>query len=123
MSKIIDITKSNFELTISDNAVVFIDFGAPWCAPCKQFARVFEDVANECSDMTFATIDVDSEQEIASNFHIQSIPHLMVFKQGIVIYSESGSMPKSSLLDLVAQASKVDVAPIKHQIEQQGGKA
>ena len=94
------------------NKIVFVDFWATWCAPCRQFGVVFQQVAAQYPDVIFAKINLEEEQELAEAFHIQSIPHLMVFKQGVVIYSEAGSMPESVLNELVEQAIAADVSQI-----------
>lgn len=119
------ITKSvngdQFEAVIRDNEIVIIDFWASWCAPCKQFALVYERVAAQHEHLFFAKINIEEEIELAEVFHIRSIPHLIVFKQGIVIYSEAGSMPESTLKELVQQALDADVSAIKAQLENDDG--
>ena len=106
----------HFESLIAENDIVFIDFWATWCAPCKQFAQVYERVAVLHSKVVFAKINIEEELELAETFQIRSIPHLMVFKQGIVIYSEAGSMPESTLQELVEQALVADVSDIRAQL-------
>lgn len=105
-----------FEKTINSNELVFIDFWAAWCAPCKQFALVYEKVAEQNPAIHFTKIDIAEEKELADTLQIRSIPHLMIFKQGILIYSEAGSMPESMLKDLVQQAIKADVSQIREKI-------
>jgi thioredoxin 1 len=116
-SKTTAITGEQFETVINENEIVIIDFWASWCAPCKQFAHVYEKVANQYEKILFAKINIEEEQELAEVFQIRSIPHLMVFKQGIVIYSEAGSMPESTLKELVQQALDADVSEIKAQLD------
>jgi thioredoxin 1 len=112
------ISRDQFELLIHDNEIVFMDFWAEWCAPCKQFSTVYEKVAKEFNDVVFAKINIEEEAELAETFQIRSIPHVVVFKQGIVIYSEAGSMPESTLKDLVKQAKDADVSAIKDQLDE-----
>ena len=100
---------SQFEVFIHDHELIFIDFWATWCAPCMQFAKIYEKVAIKHPDIVFAKINIETEQELAESFHIRSIPHLMVLKQGIIIYSEAGSMPESTLTELIQQARDADV--------------
>jgi len=104
------------EQLIAQHEIMFIDFWASWCAPCKQFAPVYEKIAGQYPDIAFAKINIEQESELAEVFQIRSIPHLMVFKQGIVIYSEAGSMPASVLTDLVEQSIKADVSEIKEKL-------
>lgn len=111
------INSSEFEDSIQDNEVTFLDFWATWCAPCKEFAKTFERVAAKYPNVLFAKINIEEESELAETFNIQSIPHLMVFKQGIAIYSEAGSMPESTLDELVQQALDADVSAIRAQLD------
>ena len=113
----LSISNEQFESLIKDNEIVFIDFWASWCAPCKQFAHVYEKVAGLYERIVFAKINIEEESALAETFQIRSIPHLMVFKQGIVIYSEAGSMPESTLKELVQQAMDADVSEIRAQLD------
>lgn len=115
------LVSAEFESLINDNEIVFIDFWAAWCAPCKQFAKAYEQVSDQYPGIVFAKVNIEEQQELADFFEIRSIPHLMVFKDGIVIYSEAGSMPESTLKELAQQALDVDVSEIRAQIEQEGG--
>ena len=112
------VVTAQFESLIQQNEIVFIDFWATWCAPCKQFARIYEQVAAQHPNVVFAKINIEEETELAETFQIRSIPHLIVFKQGIVIYSEAGSMPESTLKELVLQALDVDVSEIRAQLDE-----
>ena len=104
---------SDFESLIMTNSIVFVDFWATWCAPCMQFSAVYETVAKEYPSIVFATVNIEHEPSLAELFSIRSIPHLMVFKEGIAIYSESGSMPASTLKELADQALLGDVSTIR----------
>lgn len=112
------ITADNFESYITEHEMVIIDFWANWCAPCKNFFPVFSKVSESYPNITFAKIDIEQEQDLAQAFEIRSVPHLMVFKKGIVIYSESGTMPESTLRELADQAISADVSSIVAQIDE-----
>jgi len=114
-----NLTSSAFEALINENEIVFIDFWAEWCAPCKQFARVYEHVSDQYPMIRFAKVNIEEQQELAELFEIRSIPHLMVFKEGIVIYSDAGSISESTLKELAQQALDADVSEIRAQIEQE----
>ena len=107
------LTSAEFESLINENEIVFIDFWAEWCAPCKEFGKIYSKAADEYPDIQFAKVNIQNETELADTLQIRSIPHLMVFKQGIIIYSESGSMPFSALKELIEQAKTVDVSDIQ----------
>lgn len=106
-----------FETTIANESIVFVDFWAQWCAPCMQFADVYARVARDYPSILFATVNVGEFPLLAEMFEIRSIPHLMVFKEGIAIYSESGSIPESVLKELADQALSADVSEIKAQLD------
>lgn len=109
-----ELKTKDFEDLIKKNSIVFIDFWAEWCAPCRQFAHTYAEVAKqyEGKGIQFVKVNVEQETELAELFEIRSIPHLVVFKQGIVIYSDSGSLPGTALAELADQALQVDVSAI-----------
>ena len=115
----LDLTKTEFESIINENEVVFIDFWAAWCAPCKQFSRVYAQVSEQFPSITFAKVNIEEQQELASLFEIRSIPHLMVFKEGIIIYSDAGNIPESTLKELVQQALDADVNDSRSKLDEQ----
>jgi thioredoxin 1 len=106
----ITVTSDNLENVIEQHAIVIIDFWAPWCSPCLAFSPIFERVAAEFPDIVFAKVNIDDEKALSDSFQIQSIPFLVVFKEGIVIYAEAGSMPYGTLKDLVIQAIAADTS-------------
>lgn len=112
-----ELTTQSFEKTVFENKLVFVDFWAPWCAPCTAFGQIYEKLSDEYKDVLFTKVNIEKETELSDVFSIQSIPHLMIFKDGIVIYSESGSMPQSTLKELVVQAKEVDVSKVREEIE------
>lgn len=121
-AKVRNIISEDFDKLINENEIVFVDFWANWCVPCKNFAPTYEKAANLYPSITFAQVDVEKEQELSQLFEIRSVPHLMVFKKGIAIYSESGVMPESTLKELAEQAISADVNDIVAQLEEQQDK-
>jgi thioredoxin 1 len=103
---------SDFESMIASHEIVFVDFWAKWCAPCKSFFPTYEQISKLYPNIAFTQVDIEAEQELAQVFEIRSIPHLMVFKKGIAVYSESGSMPLSTLKELAELAIAADVSDI-----------
>lgn len=101
---------------IDNNTIAVIDFWAQWCAPCLAFAKTFEKVAEEYKDIGFGKVDIEAHPELSDLFQIRSIPHLLIFKEGIAIYSEAGSLPESTLVELLEQAISVDVSEIKKEV-------
>lgn len=111
------ISSKDFEALINENEIVFIDFWAAWCAPCKQFSKAYEKVSDEFPGITFVKVNIEEQKELADFFEIRSIPHLMVFKESIAIYSDAGSIPESTLRELAQQSLDADVSEIRSQLE------
>ncbi|MGO1312611.1 MAG: thioredoxin family protein, partial [Brevibacterium aurantiacum] len=86
----IEITKDNFESTITDSSILLLDFWADWCGPCKQFAPVYEEASEQNSDVVFGKVDTEAQQELAGLFAISSIPTLVAFREGIVVFAQPG---------------------------------
>src|SRR6476620_2928095 len=120
---VVELTKENFEQVITSNATVVVDYWAPWCGPCRGFAPVFERVAEQNSDVVFAKVNTDDEQEIASHFQIRSIPTLMVFREQIIVFSQPGALPQNALEQVVSKAKEIDMDDVRKQISEQQEKS
>lgn len=112
-------TKENFESLINDNDLVVIDFWAPWCGPCRNFAPIFEVASNKYQDVVFAKINTDEQQELAAAFQIRSIPTLMVFRQKIIVFAQPGVLPGSALDALVEKAKALNMDEVRTEIAAQ----
>jgi thioredoxin len=99
----------NFEQTITENQIVLVDFWAAWCGPCRQFAPVFEKAATDHPDLVFAKVDTEAEQALAASAHISSIPTLMAFKDGSLVFSQPGALPAAALEQLIRAVEELDV--------------
>ena len=112
----VTLTQENFEQTVSAGGIVLVDFWATWCGPCRQFGPVFEEASEKYPDIVFGKIDTDDQQQLAMAAQITSIPTLMVFRDGIVVFSQSGALPLSALEDLISQVQNLDMDEVRKQI-------
>lgn len=113
-----ELTSANFENTIEKNAIVFIDWWAAWCGPCRAFAPVYERIAAQHPDVVWGKIDTDAEQELSHAFGIRSIPTLMVFRDGVLIFEQPGMMSAMALDGLVEKVRALDMAEVKRRVAQ-----
>ncbi|MFN7149280.1 MAG: thioredoxin, partial [Microthrixaceae bacterium] len=112
----VQLTAEAFEPTVTGEGIVLVDFWASWCGPCRAFAPVFEAAAEEHPEITFAKVDTEAEQELAGGLGIQSIPTLMIFRDGILMFSQPGALPKATLDDLIGQVEALDMDEVRKEL-------
>ena len=106
----VQLNAQDFEKTITDNNLVFVDFWATWCGPCRAFGPTFEAASEENPDIVFGKVDIDANQDLASAAGIQAVPTLMIAKQGQIIFKQAGALRAEDLDGLIAQAKALDVS-------------
>ena len=111
----VQLTQATFEDTVAEGTVL-VDWWASWCGPCRMFGPIFESVSEKHPDLTFAKVDTEAEQGLAGAAEIQSIPTLMVFRDGILLFSQPGAMPAAALEDLVSKVQELDMDDVRAQI-------
>jgi thioredoxin 1 len=114
----VEITAENFKETVEKQGIVLLDFWAEWCGPCRMFAPVFEKASESHPDITFGKIDTEAQQELAGAIRIQAIPTLMLFRDGVMLFRESGALPPAALEELVKQARSLDMEKVRAEIEE-----
>ena len=114
----VHLTEATFKSTV-EKGLVFLDFWATWCGPCRTFAPIFEEASNRYPDVVFAKIDTDAEQGLAGAFGIRSIPTLMIMRDGIVLFSQPGVLPGEALDELVTKAKALDMDEVRREIAAQ----
>lgn len=115
----VDITTETFSDTIEKNDIVLVDFWATWCPPCRAFGPVFEAASEENQDITFAKVDTDAETDLAGQAGISSIPTLMAFREGVLVFNQAGALPKASLEKLIEGVRGLDMAEVHAAVEKQ----
>jgi len=119
----VTLTAQDFESTVNGDGIVLVDFWASWCGPCRSFAPVFETASEEHPAITFAKVDTEAEQHLAGALQIMSIPTLMIFRDGILLFSQPGALPKAALEDLITQAEGLDMDKVRAEIEAESATA
>lgn len=108
----------NFEQTVTSNNIVFVDFWAPWCGPCRRFAPVYEQASSTYPDIVFGKVDTEAEQALASAAQITSIPTLMAFKDGTLVFSQPGALPATALEEVITAVRELDIEAARLESEQ-----
>ena len=114
-----ELTAETFASTVEDNEIVLVDFWAAWCGPCRMFAPVFEKASESHPDIVFGKVDTEAEQSLAAQAQISSIPTLMAFRDGILLYSQPGALPEAALTDLIGQVKDLDMEKVHAEVAKQ----
>ena len=114
---VITLDKHNFDEVVASNDLTVVDFWAKWCGPCQNFAKTFQAAAKKMRKISFASINIDEQQELAADFNVRSVPFLMIFRKNIAVFAEAGAISAFELENLISQAENLDLTAVQQQIE------
>nr|VFJ64147.1 MAG: thioredoxin 1/thioredoxin 2 [Candidatus Kentron sp. FM]VFJ66649.1 MAG: thioredoxin 1/thioredoxin 2 [Candidatus Kentron sp. FM]VFK16346.1 MAG: thioredoxin 1/thioredoxin 2 [Candidatus Kentron sp. FM] len=122
----VKLTSENFDQTIENSDIVFLDFWASWCGPCQTFGPIFEAASEKYPDVVFGKINTEEERGLAQRFQIRSIPSIMIYREQIPLFLQPGALPETALDDLIGKVKSLDMDDVRRQIaeqEKKGGAA
>lgn len=114
----VDLTAETFESTITGEGITLVDWWASWCGPCKQFAPVYDNASEKHADVTFAKIDTEDQQQLAAAAGISSIPTLMAFRDGVLVFNEAGALPEAGLEQVIQAVRDLDMDDVRAKVEE-----
>jgi thioredoxin 1 len=117
----ISLTGETFESEVLKDGIVLVDFWAAWCGPCRMFGPIFEDASEKYSEITFAKVDTGAEQELSASAGISSIPTLMAFRDGVLVFRQPGALPAASLESLIGSIAELDMEQVRSTIKEEAG--
>ena len=112
----VELTEQNFESTVLEGGIVLVDFWAEWCGPCRAFGPIYGAASEANDDIVFGKVDTDAHQQLSAAMNIQSIPTLMIFRDGIGVFAQAGALPRPALDDLIGQVRALDMDDVRAQI-------
>lgn len=115
----VEITAENIQSTVADNEIVLLDFWASWCGPCKRFGPIFEASSEQHPDVVFGKINTEEQQQLAASFGVQSIPMVVAFRQGVILFQQPGMLPGEALTEIVQQLKAVDMEDVHKKLAEQ----
>jgi thioredoxin 1 len=113
----VDLTLETFETTIKEPGITLVDFWAEWCGPCKMFGPIFEKVSDNHPEIRFTKVDTEANQELSGMAGISSIPTLMIFRDGILLFNQAGALPEPALTEIIGKVQALNMDDVRAELE------